>query len=180
MVREHCHFLEENPSFWSSYLSSGSTFYCDKSYLLTAVCLLIQQSLSEINNEWWTRTIKIFALNIKFKCVNLYFLPWRNSHRWTTIHDHTQTHTLGRTSLDEWSARRRDLYLTTHTRDRHPCPPAGFEPTIPAIEWLQTHTLDCTVTGIASNLWICVTSSLCVILDYLNTYISVNTTININ
>jgi hypothetical protein len=29
--------------------------------------------------------------------------------------DHTQTHTtLRRTSLDEWSVRRRDLYLTTH------------------------------------------------------------------
>jgi hypothetical protein len=32
--------------------------------------------------------------------------------------------TLGRTHLDEWSARRRDLYLTTQTvtGDRHPCP----------------------------------------------------------
>jgi hypothetical protein len=31
--------------------------------------------------------------------------------------------TLGRTPLDEWSARRRDLYLTTHnTHKRHPCP----------------------------------------------------------
>jgi hypothetical protein len=32
--------------------------------------------------------------------------------------------TLGRTPLDELSARRRDLYLTTHTlaRDRYPCP----------------------------------------------------------
>jgi len=32
--------------------------------------------------------------------------------------------TLGRTPLYEWSARRRDLYLTTHTaltRDRYPC-----------------------------------------------------------
>jgi len=29
--------------------------------------------------------------------------------------DHTQRHiTVGRTPLDEWSARRRDLYLTTH------------------------------------------------------------------
>jgi hypothetical protein len=39
--------------------------------------------------------------------------------------DHTQTHTtVGRTPLDEGSARRRDLYLTTQalTRDKHPCP----------------------------------------------------------
>jgi len=31
--------------------------------------------------------------------------------------------TLGRTPLDKWSARRRDLYMTTHnTHKRHPCP----------------------------------------------------------
>jgi hypothetical protein len=47
--------------------------------------------------------------------------------------DHTQQRsTVGRTSLDEWSARRRDLYLTTH--DNHnrqiSMPPVGFEPRI--------------------------------------------------
>ena len=30
--------------------------------------------------------------------------------------------TLGWTPLDEWSARRKDLYLTTHTRDKQSCP----------------------------------------------------------
>ena len=42
--------------------------------------------------------------------------------------------TLSRTSLDEWSARRRDLYLTTHsTRKRHTSmPSAGFETAFPA------------------------------------------------
>jgi len=43
---------------------------------------------------------------------------------------------VGRTPLDEWSARRRDLYLTT--RDTHnrqiSVPPVGFEPTISAGE----------------------------------------------
>jgi hypothetical protein len=36
----------------------------------------------------------------------------------------TLRHTsLGRTSPDEWSARRRGLYLTTHnTHNKHPCP----------------------------------------------------------
>jgi hypothetical protein len=33
-------------------------------------------------------------------------------HRHT--HTHTHTHTLGRTPLDKWSARRIDVYLTTH------------------------------------------------------------------
>ena len=56
--------------------------------------------------------------------------------------------TLGRTPLDEWSARRRYLYLTRHTtltRDRHP---AGFELAIPASERPQTHALDSAATGL--------------------------------
>ena len=38
--------------------------------------------------------------------------------------DHTQRRTtVGRTPLDEWSERRRDLYLTTHnTHNKHQCP----------------------------------------------------------
>ena len=51
--------------------------------------------------------------------------------------DHTQRRiTVGRTPLDESSARRRDLYLTTHdTHNRQiSMPPVGFEPTISAGE----------------------------------------------
>ena len=51
--------------------------------------------------------------------------------------DHTQRRiTVGRTPLDERSARRRDLYLTTHnTHNRQTSmPPVGFEPTISAGE----------------------------------------------
>ena len=51
--------------------------------------------------------------------------------------DHTQRRaTVGRTPLDELSARRRDLYLTTqdtHNRQKS-MPPVGFEPTISAGE----------------------------------------------
>jgi hypothetical protein len=58
--------------------------------------------------------------------------------------------TLGRTSLDEWSARRRYLYLTTYnTHDRRTSmPQAGFEHTIPTSERPQTHALDRAATGI--------------------------------
>ena len=51
--------------------------------------------------------------------------------------------TVGRTPLDEWSARRRDLYLTTHdTHNRQTSmPPEGFEPTISAGERPQTYAL---------------------------------------
>jgi hypothetical protein len=63
--------------------------------------------------------------------------------------------TLGKTPLDEWSTRRRDLYLTTHnTHNRQTSisiPPAGFEHTIPASERPQTHALDRTPLGSAEN-----------------------------
>jgi hypothetical protein len=58
--------------------------------------------------------------------------------------------TVGRTPLDEWSARRRDLYLTTHnTHNRQTSmPPVGFEPTILVSERPKTHALEQTATGI--------------------------------
>ena len=51
--------------------------------------------------------------------------------------DHTQWHTtVSRTPLDEGSAHRRDLYLTTHNNHNRQTsmPPTGFEPAIPAGE----------------------------------------------
>jgi hypothetical protein len=62
--------------------------------------------------------------------------------------DHTQRRTtVGRTPLDEWSAGRRDLYLTTrNTHLKHP-PPARFEPGISAQERTQNYTLDHEATG---------------------------------
>jgi len=49
--------------------------------------------------------------------------------------------TLGRPPLDECSAQRRDLSLTTHNTQKRQTsiPMAGFEPTIPASERPQTH-----------------------------------------
>jgi len=57
--------------------------------------------------------------------------------------------TVGRTPLDEWSARRRDLYLTTHNihNRQTSMPSTGFEPTISADEWPQTYALDRAATG---------------------------------
>ena len=55
----------------------------------------------------------------------------------TRFLDHTQRrNTLGRTPLDEWSARRRDLYLTTHnTHNRQTSiTQGGLEPAISASE----------------------------------------------
>ena len=80
----------------------------------------------------------------------LFFFYWRYNPLWVCISqpssgamassrtrflDHSQRRaTVGRTPLDEWSVRRRDLYLTTHnTYNRQiSMPPVGFEPTIAA------------------------------------------------
>ena len=57
-------------------------------------------------------------------------------HQFLMFLDHTRRSTVGGTPLDEWSARRRDLYLTTHdTHNRQiSMPPVGFEPKISAGE----------------------------------------------
>ena len=84
-----------------------------------------------------------------------FFLSRRNSFQWTRVsslsklHDHTQRHHT-RTHLDKRSGRHRDLYLTTHNNHNRQTsmPQAGFEPTIPVSERLQTHALDRAATGI--------------------------------
>jgi hypothetical protein len=82
-------------------------------------------------------------------------LPWQHSRSRPTATQYrdltiTLRHTTsGRTPLDEWSARRRDLYLTTHNTDKRQTsmPAAGFEPTIRTSERPQTHALDRGATG---------------------------------
>ena len=71
--------------------------------------------------------------------------------------DHTQRRsTVGRTPLDEWSARRRDLYLITHdTHNRQiSMPPVGFKRTISAGEWPQAAHLLRSWVWIPPGAWI--------------------------
>jgi len=66
----------------------------------------------------------------------------------------TLRHTaLGRTPLDEWSARRRDLYLQTHNihKKHTSIPPEECAPTIPKRERPQTQALDLAVNGDRHN-----------------------------
>ena len=88
--------------------------------------------------------------------VHGYVCFWRDSHQWarassfTRFLDHTQRRTtVGKTPLDEWSARRRDLYLTTHNihNRQTSMSPAGFEPTTSTGERPQTYALDRAATG---------------------------------
>ena len=102
-----------------------------------------------------------------------FFFIWRNSPQgarassFTRLLDFTPRRTtVGRTLLDAWLARRRDLYLTTHnTHNRQTdrqtsMPPVGFEPTISAGERPQTYTLDraATWTGTVKRLELFITS----------------------
>jgi hypothetical protein len=77
-----------------------------------------------------------------FNARSSFFLLWLCSpvqamaSLFTRFRDHTRWHTtVGRTPLDEWSACRRDLYLTTHNR-KISMPPVVFEPMIAAGEQL--------------------------------------------
>ena len=87
--------------------------------------------------------------------ISLFFLlcrcdPTQGMASFTRFLDHTQRRTtVFRTPLDEWSARRRDLYLTIHnTHNRQiSMPPVGFEPTISPGERPQTYALDRAATG---------------------------------
>jgi len=93
---------------------------------------------------------------IEFSAVSIFFLfgatppQWARASSFTRLLDLAQRRTtVVRTPLDEWSARRRDLYLTTHnTHNRQTSmPPVGFESTISAGERPQTYALELAATG---------------------------------
>ena len=62
----------------------------------------------------------------------------------------TLRHTTFIRTLEKRSARRRDLYMTTHNthNGQRSMPQVGFKPAIPARERPQTHALDRAPTGI--------------------------------
>ena len=81
-----------------------------------------------------------FVIKKYILVLNDFFFSWRDSPPsgpWRPPHsrgflwflDHTQRHTtVSRTPLDEWSARRRDLYLTTHnTHNRQTSMPPRWD-----------------------------------------------------
>ena len=88
---------------------------------------------------------------MKFVCLFWrYSLQWAMASSFTRFLDHIQRRTtVGRTPLDEWSARRRDLCLISHnTHNRQTStPPVGFETTISAGERPQIYALDRAATG---------------------------------
>jgi hypothetical protein len=106
------------------------------------LCLVCDTGRKRNSREWnWgAQIILCFMTTTLNKIRSVHDVPRRNSSWWarpphyrgfTITLRHT---TLGKTHLDEWSSRHRDLYLTTpntNTR-RTPMSPTGFEPAIPA------------------------------------------------
>jgi hypothetical protein len=106
-----------------------------------------------IANTWYD-AVTMWRPSIYFDVTDIFW--GRNSPQWarassfTRFLDQTQRRTtVGRTPLDEWSVRRRDLYLTTHNthKKKTSMSSEGFEPTVPASQRSQTHSLDHTATG---------------------------------
>jgi len=109
-------------------------------------------------------TVHSVSGNVHCTHILLFFFLWRcdptrvMASSFLMFLDHTQRRsTVGRTPLEEWSARHRDLYLTTHdTHNRQTSMfPVGFEPTISAGERSQTYALDSAATGTGTHiLWL--------------------------
>ena len=94
----------------------------------------------------WPNTWHIFVFDTSVP-------QWARTISITRFLDHTGLTTVGKTPLDEWSARRRDLNLTTyntHSRQTSMLP-VGLESTISAGERPQTYALDRSATG--RNMW---------------------------
>jgi hypothetical protein len=70
-------------------------------------------------SEKWSKLHSIFVCLFIFPGSAAQRVLWPPRSRGFVITRHA---TVGRTPPDEWSARRRDLYLTTHTTEKHPCP----------------------------------------------------------
>ena len=152
-----------NPSaflfcFWNSLWRLCSST-ADKNLLLgqTVTALVLRHIKPYFVGNTWLLTAQILQWTETDIIWTFFFLLWRcdptrvMASSFLMFLDHTQWRTtVGRTPLDEWSARRRDLYLTTHnTHNRQTSmPPVGFEPTISAGELPQTYALDSAATGI--------------------------------
>ena len=104
---------------------------------LNPICHLL--ALLGVHQFLHVSTIRVKSLTLRLLMSYIYM-----EHLFLMFLNHTQRRTtVGRTPLDVWSARRRDLYLTTNdTHNRQiSMPPVGFEPKISAL--VQRSPTDC-------------------------------------
>jgi len=98
--------------------------------------------------------IRVKSLTLRLLMSYIYIYIYME-HLFLMFLDHTRRSTVGRTPLDEWSARRRDLYLTTHnTHNRQiSVPPVGFEPTISGHGYLSVVSVVCCQVEVSATRW---------------------------
>ena len=133
---------------------------CSVFTVKSSLLILCSQPIKQIYHPCipviWSGSEKTTLFNSSKNLILTFFFIWPNSPQWARapssprfLHHTQRSTTIVRTPLDEWSARRRDLYLTTHnTNNRQTSlPPVGFEPTISAGKRPQTHALDRAATG---------------------------------
>ena len=150
--------------FYTNFYYERYVFYSCKVFY---ICLFEEPSLRRSekgrnisDSEWIMCESVRFGIYAFFFCLFVYF--WRDSPQlamassFTRFLDHIQWRTtVGRTPLDAWSARRRDLYLITHNDHNRQTSmhPEGFEPTTLAGERPQTYALDRAANGTGMLCW---------------------------
>jgi len=134
------------------------SFYEAMRHARSQITMIYGKYINTVRNlDFLSVCLSLVAIFVRFLfCLSVFslaffFCVWRccptraMASSFTRFLDHTQRlTTFGRTPLDEWSAPRRDLYLTTHNTHKRQTSmlPAGFEPTISAGERPQTYALD--------------------------------------
>jgi hypothetical protein len=120
----YCSGKKQTPHY-----SIGSTVR-DIDILPTCIPTLWRFFFEILNTRRMTKSRKSHQKHSSLQIIKIMFFLWLcdptrvMTSSFLKFLDHTQRRTaVGRTPLDEWSALRRDLYLTTHnTTDKHPCP----------------------------------------------------------
>jgi len=121
---------------------------------MTVVCTKFRQNLSKSYKRCLLNECLRDKLPLQWTYAKIFVCFWRDSPQWarassyTRFLDHTQRRTaVGRTPLDEWSAR-----FTQHSQQKKSMPPVGFEPTISAVERPQTYALERAATGTGTQI----------------------------
>ena len=126
---------------WGGLHAAGHKLQCNVRRGIATrseTCLVHTESLVPLI-FYWSKLFYLLTVGVEGHCCN-----W-----W---HSETHTHTHCRTPLDEGSASRKDLHLTTHNIQNRQTSMSlvVFEPVTPASERPQTHALNRAVAGIGT------------------------------
>jgi hypothetical protein len=135
--------------FWAPPRLSSGAYNCINplNAELNLICCLL--ALLGAHHFLHVSRIRVKSLNLRLLMSYIYIYIYMK-HPFLMFLDHKQQRTtVGRTPLDEWSARRKDLYLTTHdTHNRQiSMPLVGFKAKISACGSSPAEILGSNPTG---------------------------------